>query len=117
MTRFLSHLVTRLTRWLRDRFRLRQFKGPEFCGSEADHSPGVKARRLVIVGPKGKPKWLRFMCPCRCGDEIALNLMDGYSPKWTILLHPDETLTVTPSVDAKKCGSHFWLRNNRVYWV
>ena len=117
MKRFIAQLVTRFRRWVQARRRLRQFEAPKFYSSEDNPAAAIKARCLAVVGPKEKPKWLRFTCPCGCGDEIVLNLMQAHYPKWTIRLHSDQTVTLHPSVHATKCGSHFWLRRNRVHWV
>jgi hypothetical protein len=82
-----------------------------------DPARDLAAKRLVLIGTKDKPKWLRFKCPCGCGDVIALNLMTSHYPRWTVERHKDSTLTVHPSVDAKTCGSHFWIRHSHIDWV
>ena len=117
MKRLLRLVLSRLKRWARERRRIRQFKGPDFYNSETDPAPAIGAFRLVIVGSPAHPKWLRFSCPCACGEEIVLNLMEAYYPRWTISRHSDRTVTVNPSVSTTTCGSHFWLRRNRVAWV
>ena len=117
MKRLLRLVLSRLKRWARERRRIRHFKGPDFYSSETDPAPAIRALRLVIVGSPTHPKWLRFSCPCACGEEIVLNLMQAYYPRWTICRHSDRTVTVNPSVSTTTCGSHFWLRRNRVAWV
>ena len=117
MIRLLRLIFSRLKRWVRERRRIQQFEGPVFYSSEIDPAPAIKAFHLVVVGTPENPKWLRFSCPCACGDEIVLNLMQAYYPRWTICRHPDRTITVNPSVSTTTCGSHFWLRRNRVSWV
>ena len=72
---------------------------------------------LVLAGSPERPKWLRFDCPCRCGEVLALNLMASHSPRWAAESHEDGTLSVRPSVDATRCGSHFWIRRSRIDWV
>jgi hypothetical protein len=110
-------LIKRLKNWWRKHLRLRQFRGVAFLAPDADPSSALKTRVLVLVGSLEKPKWLRFICPCRCGEVIALNLMGSYYPRWEIILHSNGTLSVTPSVDSKKCNSHFWIRRNQIEWV
>jgi hypothetical protein len=113
--------VGRLWRWFTSKFRrdrqYHDFTGVARVGPGEDPEREVKRRKLVLVGPAEKPKWLRFSCPCRCGAVIALNLMKSHSPCWTVEVHADGTLTLHPSVDATTCGSHFWIRRNRIHWV
>jgi hypothetical protein len=93
------------------------FRGVRTVGSTEDFEQAVSAGQLVLIGDAGRTKWLRFGCPCGCGETIALNLMQSHSPRWTVERHDDATLSVTPSVDSTTCGSHFWIRRNRVAWV
>lgn len=94
-----------------------RFAGLLFIDQAADPRSLIRKRRLVLMGTREKSKWLRFACPCRCGDTIALNLMTSHHPHWTVQVHEDETVTVHPSVDATRCGSHFWIRHSRIEWV
>ena len=71
-------------------------------------------RALILIGAPQRLKWLRFLCPCGCGDELALNLMVSHYPRWTITANVDG-ISVHPSVVAR-CGAHFWLRSNTVSW-
>jgi hypothetical protein len=105
--------------WQRCRWRKRRraFKGVIQLDSSVDPASEMAAGKLVLIGPGEKPKWLRFKCPCGCGDVIALNLMVSHYPRWSVEIHKDGTLTAMPSVDAKTCGSHFWIRRNKVDWV
>jgi hypothetical protein len=70
---------------------------------------------MVCVGDN--KKWLFFMCPCGCKQQIALNLMEGHSPRWKIDIQSPASFSVHPSVDATTCGAHFWLRNGMVIWA
>ncbi|WP_219842584.1 DUF6527 family protein [Acidovorax radicis] len=74
--------------------------------------PGVAA--LVQSGERAK--WLLMLCPCGCGQQIALNLMSSHSPRWEVKILSKTSFSVHPSVDATSCGAHFWLRNGRVIW-
>lgn len=114
---WLLRLLTRIHKWWRSRRRLDSFSGVVRIDSSADPAADLHAGRLVLIGPREKPKWLRFVCPCQCGDVIALNLMASHSPRWTVKDHEDGTITVTPSIDAGMCGSHFWIQRNRVVWT
>ncbi len=93
------------------------FAGVTTVGSMDDFEDPASAKHLVVVCDGERLKWLRFMCPCGCGETIALNLMRSHSPRWTVERHDDGTLSVTPSVDSTTCGSHFWIRRSRIAWV
>jgi hypothetical protein len=115
--RWLSRFFDSIRQWWRRPKRRSAFAGTVQLESSVDPGPELKAKKLVLIGPKEKPKWLRFECPCACGDVIALNLMASHYPRWSVEIHKDGTVSVMPSVDAKTCGSHFWIRHNKVRWV
>lgn len=117
MFRWLASLGSRLARWWRSWWRRSRFAGVAWVRSDEDPARQVRGRKLVLVGSREKPKWLRFACPCGCGLEIALNLMASHDPHWRVEIHPDQTLTLYPSVDSTSCGAHFWVRRNEVDWV
>lgn len=78
----------------------------------------AKADGLAAMVRSGdNNKWLLFMCPCGCGQQIALNLMEGHSPRWRVDVKSPTSFSVFPSVDATSCGAHFWLRNGVVVWA
>ena len=117
MNFWLQHVFGDVREWWKKLRRHRRFRGVTRLDSVADPGAALRARKLVLVGPEEKPKWLRFLCPCRCGDVIALNLMASSSPRWSVESYADGTLTIHPSVDATKCRSHFWVRRSRIDWV
>jgi hypothetical protein len=102
--------------WVRGHRRT-SFDCVAVCASDDDPSAEIWAGRLVLIGPAKKPKWLCFACPCRCGEVLSLNLMQTHYPRWVVKNNADGTLNVSPSVDARTCGSHFWIRGNRIHWV
>lgn len=93
------------------------FRGVTYVSSMDAASRPIRKGRLVVVGPKERPKWLRFLCPCGCGEVVALNLMTSHSPRWAISEDVGETLSVSPSADSTTCGSHYWIRRSRIHWV
>jgi len=72
---------------------------------------------FALVESTGHKKWALMRCPCGCGETLALNLMRTHSPCWTVRLNIRGDVTVEPSIDATKCGAHFWLRNGIVVWA
>jgi hypothetical protein len=71
---------------------------------------------FALVESAGRRKWALLRCPCGCGEILALNLMQTHSPFWTVRLNINGDATLHPSVDATKCGAHFWLRNGVIVW-
>lgn len=84
--------------------------------STRDVAPHLTERTLILVGSAPKYKWLRFLCPCGCGDELALNLMTSHYPHWSLSFEDIHTISIHPSVDSTRCGAHFWLKGNVVTW-
>lgn len=76
----------------------------------------VKSNLYIVGG--AKPKWAILACPCKCGDRIDVNLMTSRQPCWQ-LSKSGEAVSLHPSLwmPNEKCGSHFWLRRNRIDWV
>lgn len=97
--------------------RWTSFAGVARLDSRYDASAALEARQLIIIGSLDHPKWLKFQCPCGCGDTIALNLMESHYPRWRVRAEGPASISVSPSVDATKCHSHFWIKANQVIWV
>jgi len=115
VTAILNFLVRVWHRWFPSK-RAVSFSGVVCVGTLGAAAIPIKKKLLVLIGPEERPKWLRFICPCGCGEELALNLMKSHRPCWTVTLHEDQTVTVHPSVDATKCRAHFWIRQNQIEW-
>jgi Family of unknown function (DUF6527) len=79
-----------------------------------DVPPSVDPGDAFIVSDP--MKWLIVGCPCRCGENLWLNLMEHADPKWKVVLRNGK-LGVRPSVDAVECGSHFWITDSVIQWV
>lgn len=94
------------------RYSLKIFEERRLAAAAAQ-APGIAA----VVRSGNKNKWLLLMCPCGCNQQIALNLMDGHTPRWRVDIQSPTSFSVHPSVDATSCGAHFWLRNGGVIWA
>jgi hypothetical protein len=79
--------------------------------------PSRLGDRLYVVGQPGKFKWAILACPCGCGERIDVCLMPSARPRWELTLR-DGRASLSPSiwVPAERCGSHFWLRRNKIVW-
>lgn len=115
--RWFFRLIGLIRKWWRHRRRRQHFEGVLHVDSSVDPAAALNGHKLVLIGPAEKPKWLRFACPCGCGQIIALNLMASHYPRWQVQLHDDGSLTAVPSVDSRICGSHFWIRRSKIDWV
>ncbi len=71
----------------------------------------------VLVGPRTRPKWVAFDCPCRNGHRIMLNTDKARLPYWSITT--EGPLTISPSVDYRnfKQRCHYFIRSGRITWV
>lgn len=94
------------------RYSLQIFEERRLAASAAQ-APDIAA----MVRSGNKNKWLLFMCPCGCKQQIALNLMEGHTPRWRVDIQSPTSFSVHPSVDATSCGAHFWLKNGLVIWA
>lgn len=83
--------------------------------NDVPEDPGV---RIFIVGSKTHPKWVVLSCPCQNRERIEVNLMRSRSPFW-LLRETGDSISLTPSLwmPKDKCGSHFWVTDNRIAWV
>ncbi|MGI4791101.1 MAG: DUF6527 family protein [Janthinobacterium lividum] len=84
----------------------------------ADDIPSEIPRNgAVLVGPRIKPKWIAFDCPCHSGHRIMLNTDKSRLPYWKV--STSGALTIAPSIDysngEKRC--HYFIRKGHVQWV
>lgn len=79
--------------------------------------PNELAWQIFIVRRNGVPRWAVLMCPCHCGDRLNVNLMRTVDPHWNLSMRRGK-VSLWPSlwVSEAKCGSHFWLTDNGVFW-
>jgi Family of unknown function (DUF6527) len=94
-------------------------KGPTYTWARVDDLPdGLERRTVYLVGDGGQPWSASMMCPCGCGANIALSLLEDDSPSWQATISAESKITLHPSVwRIKGCRSHFVLRNGRVHWA
>lgn len=104
--------------WARWR-RRRAFSGAVFVSSRSDLPSRLQPDRIYIVGDLPHAKWASFMCPCRKGHRLDVNLMYTQTPRWTLLVGNDSKVTLKPSVWVQDhtCASHFWIVGNGVRWT
>src|SRR5262245_13231378 len=87
------------------------------CASRAEANASAAQGSVGgLVVDSGKLKWAHLLCPCGCGEILALNLMESHWPYWTASIEADGVPTLYPSVDSEKCGAHFWVREGEIIW-
>lgn len=107
--------------WIRGRWRKfrrrRKVKRVVLVESMNDVPQNVGAK-LYVVFRSGQYRRAVLQCPCRCGRRIDLNLSMHAFPRWTVEKQ-GKVVTVSPSVwvPLDGCGSHFFVRQNRIEWV
>lgn len=74
--------------------------------------------RVYLVGEGETPWSAALLCPCGCGAEIQVSLVENDRPRWRVKRHFNGTVTLHPSIWRKKgCRSHFFLRRGRIVWA
>ncbi len=95
--------------WFKDVFYPQIVKVPDQATAMAAVKPGV----IAVIMPGSKPKSIKFLCPCGCGEIISINLMPQVAKAWRIYGDPRLGLSLWPSIWLDMgCKSHFILRNN-----
>lgn len=68
---------------------------------------------FVLIMPGSLAKWLKFYCPCGCGEVLSVNLAAATAKAWRVRYEESHGLTVWPSVWRDTgCRSHFIIRRN-----
>nr|WP_244530661.1 DUF6527 family protein [Salaquimonas pukyongi] len=58
-----------------------------------------------------------MQCPCGCGDNLELMLLQEVKPNWSLKTQEHEPPTLLPSVWRQSgCRAHFWLRDGHIHW-
>ena len=112
MTR-LGRVLRRVRAWA-ERWLL-----PPYRTMEVEALPPARLQRRIvyIVCEDGFDEQVALLCPCGCGRVLQMNLLPDERPCWRVTRNADGTVTLHPSVwRTKGCGSHFWLRNGRIWW-
>lgn len=114
-------MTSALVRWIRCiwlELRRRGSYGHVLVVNSMDEVPKHPGGTVYLVSRGDIPRWAVVSCPCRCGENIQVNLMKSVQPHWD-LEHRDGKLTLRPSLwrSAETCGSHFFVEKNRVRWV
>ena len=109
--------MTAIRRWWQRFYRRRSY-GPVGFVESLSAVPTRPKGTIFVVNALGSPKWAVLACPCRCGDQITVNLMRHIKPSWSATVDHGR-LTLRPSLwrGERTCRSHFFIRSNRVTWI
>jgi Family of unknown function (DUF6527) len=109
----LFRLLSQLKAFFSKRFR----RSYQIRIVDGDLPAQIRRRIVYIVQEDGYLEHISMLCPCRCNQVLHMNLMPDERPCWQITKNPNQTISLHPSIWRKKgCNSHFWFRENRVYW-
>lgn len=93
-----------------------QFKNPRLKMRKSGDIPERLKNRIIYLIGDELPWLLVIRCPCSCGDEIRLNLLQEESPNWRYKI-TNKSIDVHPSIRrVRGCKSHFWIKNGRIIW-
>jgi len=69
----------------------------------------------AVLVERGAPRLLLLLCPCGCGEELAVNLDSRAGPAWRLYRDKKRCISLFPSVWRDSgCRSHFIIWRNRV---
>ena len=111
-------LVKRLFNWLLNFFRKKE-KGFKWeIVSELPEDP-IESTLYLEGNIKEGDYWYALLkCPCGCGDNIMLNLMNDTKPCWHVVIAANKTPSIYPSIwRTKNCKSHFWVEQGKIVWA
>jgi len=115
MIRFILALVTRIWLWLTSWFR----RAPKpLLTVHLEELPEQLDAGVGYVLGEAMHRWfVALLCPCGCGATVQMSLLADAKPRWHLLVHPDGTISLEPSVWRKVgCRSHFFLRGGMIQW-
>lgn len=90
---------------------------PKFAKYVSEVPENLENKFVYIIGENNYQWFAVLKCPCNCGDNIHLNLLEDSTPVWKTEDHSDGTITLKPSVwSLKGCQSHYFVRNGKIKW-
>ena len=72
---------------------------------------------LYLVGTN-PVQWAVMNCPCGCGERTNARIGVASRTSWSLSIAAGKA-SLSPSLlmPLDKCGSHFYIRENRIVWV
>lgn len=108
---WLDSRVNWIKRWIRVLLRR------PFHAKILDAPPDrVSLETVYITVISGTAITATMLCPCGCASQIDLNLDRHIRPYWSLIVHWNGAVSLSPSVwRTSGCRSHFWLKNGRLH--
>jgi hypothetical protein len=107
-------LITRVQRWVGERFGRREFERIIRVPELHDVPELLAPKAIHVAGTVNVPKWAVFMCPCEHPHRVTLSLQSSHSASWRVA-DQGPGPSISPSVDVldwRRC--HFWVRKGQV---
>lgn len=115
MGKLVKKIAKSFRRWFHKERAAFTYAGVRTVESMTD-VPSELGWQVYVVSRNGVPRWVVLKCPCGCGERLNVNLMRSANPHWDLSMRRGR-VSLSPSLWSQaKCESHFWLRNNGVYW-
>ena len=85
---------------------------------EGDALPAKLPRRDLVLARDGGEDWsVGLRCPCGCGQNLEMMVLEGVNPRWDVTTDTRGRPSLHPSVWLRSgCRSHFWIRGGKVVW-
>jgi hypothetical protein len=79
--------------------------------------PAELGNALYLVGAN-PVQWAVLDCPCGCGERANTKIGVASRTSWSLTLTEGKA-SLSPSLlmPVDRCGSHFFIRENRIVWV
>lgn len=111
----MKRILTALWEWICGWF---QRKPAQYKVIRVEELPDQLDPAAIYIAGEGGYQWFAAMlCPCACGEILYMNLQEHTRPRWSVVSHSDNTVSLSPSVWRKVgCQSHFFVRQGRIVW-
>ena len=78
--------------------------------------PAKLGGALYVVGAN-PVQWAVLNCPCGCGERTNAKIGVASRTSWSLTL-TEGRVSLAPSLlmPVDRCGSHFFIRENRIIW-
>jgi Family of unknown function (DUF6527) len=112
----IESLLEIIQHWWRVLWRRRRIDRVVFVGSRRE-LPSDLGGSLYLVGTN-PVQWAVLNCPCGCGERANARVGVASRSSWSLTMTGGKA-TLSPSLllPVDKCGSHFFIRENRIIWV
>ena len=81
-----------------------------------DWMPNKRKENIIYISNRGR--LIIHNCFCGCGEGVPITIGKiGKHNNWTYSLNDKKEITIFPSIaTGLKCGSHYFIRDNKVVW-